>query len=150
MVAGIRILQRWRIPPIRSWNSSWIFKDRTEKSMTGEGLMQEKGKRWAKAKWRVTWLVRVRGRKHSDWYKKCAVASVKSEIEVMGSMMTLVSQEVQEIFFSVLFSSREYIVSWERILSEHLRKEFYPVLFTPILAQILEEWDRKRMCLIHL
>lgn len=65
-------------------------------------------------------------------------------------MMTLVSQEVQEIFFSDLFSSREYIVSWERIFSEHLRKRFYPVLFTPILAQILEDWDRKQMCLVHI
>lgn len=62
-------------------------------------------------------------------------------------MMTLVSQEGQEIFFSDLFSG-EYIVSWERILNEHLRKGFYPVLLTLILAQILEEQDRKQMCFI--
>lgn len=88
-------------------------------------------------------------REKTIWLTRCATASVKSEIEVIGRMVTSVPQEVQGIFFSDLFSCGKFVVFWKRILSEHLRKGFYPVLFTPILAKILEEQERKQICLIH-
>lgn len=95
-------------------------------------------------------FIRVRGRRQYDHLKRCAVASAKSKIEMIERVMTLVSQEVPENLFPDLLSSGEYVVFWERVFSEHLRKRFFPVLFISILSAVLEEQDRKQICLIHI
>lgn len=69
-------------------------------------------------------FIRVRGRRQYDHLERYAVASAKNKIEMIERVMTLVSQEVQEILFPDLLSSGEYVVFWERVFSEHLRKRF--------------------------
>lgn len=115
----------------RGLNLSCILKGRTEK---------KKDKGWVDARERQevsngkveSGLACEGQRKETAIGSRAAVALVKSEAEDMGRMMTLISQEVQEIFFSDLFSSRKHVVSWEGILTENLRKGFYPILFTPL------------------
>jgi hypothetical protein len=100
--------------------------------------------RMSKRKWRDSWLVKG---KEGNGLNRCPVPLAKDEIDT--------KRRTNDPYFSgnTGFKKnfyREYAVAWERILSEHLRKELYSIFNNTTLAHTFKEQDRKEICLIHI